>query len=75
MIRIFLAATVVVMFASAADATPKHRPYKRAVSAATAPLAPGQIYPNRPAWAPPGTCFTDEGYGRFLECGMGGKGG
>jgi hypothetical protein len=75
MIRIFLAATAVVMLANAADAAPKHRHDKRAVSAATAPLPSGQIYPNRPAWAPPGTCFTDEGYGRFLECGMGGKGG
>jgi hypothetical protein len=61
---------------SAANAESKHRWPKRAVSVApSSQMAPGQIYPNRPAWAPPGICFTDEGYGRYLECGMGGKGG
>jgi hypothetical protein len=75
MIRIFVAMTVAVACVSAANAESKHRWQKRAVSAAPSQLAPGQIYPNRPAWAPPGICFTDEGYGRYLECGMGGRGG
>jgi hypothetical protein len=75
MIRILTTATAILLCCSAADAAWKKRSYKPAVSAATTPLPQGQIYPNRPAWAPPGICFTDEGYGRFLECGMGGKGG
>jgi hypothetical protein len=38
-------------------------------------LAPGQIYPSRPAWASPYECFIDEGYGRFRPCNAGGDGG
>ena len=29
-------------------------------------------YPNRPAWATPGECYTDEGGGRFMPCSYGG---
>ena len=36
---------------------------------------PGQIYPNRPYWAAPGECFTDDGGGRFRPCSAGGDGG
>ena len=32
-------------------------------------VAPAQVSPGpRPAWAPPGSCFTDEGYGRYRPC-------
>jgi hypothetical protein len=36
---------------------------------------PGQIYPNRPYWAAPGECFTDDGGGRFRPCNAGDGGG
>jgi hypothetical protein len=38
-------------------------------------MAPGQIYPSRPAWSSPYECFIDEGYGRFRPCNAGGDGG
>lgn len=38
-------------------------------------MRPGQIYPNRPYWANPNECFTDEGGGRFRPCSAGGGGG
>jgi hypothetical protein len=72
MIRILLAATVILAFTAASDAASRHRKQPRA-KAVSVPQQ--QIYPNRPAWAPPGVCFSDDGYGRFFECGMGGKGG
>jgi hypothetical protein len=31
-------------------------------------------FPTRPAWAQPGECFTDDGYGRFRSCSAGGRG-
>lgn len=38
-------------------------------------MAPGQLYPNRPYWANPNECFTDDGGGRFRPCSAGGDGG
>jgi hypothetical protein len=34
-------------------------------------MLPGQIYPNRPYGAAPGSCFTDDGGGRFRPCSAG----
>lgn len=34
---------------------------------------PQQGFPTRPAWAAPGDCFTDDGYGRFRSCSAGGR--
>jgi hypothetical protein len=33
----------------------------------------GNGFPTRPAWAQPGDCFTDDGYGRFRSCSAGGR--
>ena len=52
----------------------RHRHYY-GPPAAYVPTQPSQqLYPSRPSWAPEGACFTDEGYGRFLPCGAGGRG-
>ena len=55
-----------------ADAAKRQKRHFRAVHAA--PIAMQQIYPNRPIWAAPGQCFSDEGYGRFTPCDVGGRG-
>jgi hypothetical protein len=72
MIRVLLAATALLVCSAAADAAARHRPHARA-KPAPVHTPQKQIYPNRPAWAPAGACYTDEGYGRFLPCGMGGR--
>jgi hypothetical protein len=49
---------------------PKHM-HQPPVAMKRAPLfAPSN---NRPGWASPQQCFTDEGYGRFTPCDSGGK--
>jgi hypothetical protein len=76
MIRIVAAAAVVLVSMSAADAASRHHARKHVRVRAVVPQQPqGQLYPNRPVWAPPGACFTDEGYGRFRPCDAGGRGG
>jgi hypothetical protein len=73
MIRIVAALAVIIISVSAADAASRHKQRKHPRLPIAAPTLPqGQIYPNRPAWAPPGACFTDEGYGRFTPCDAGG---
>jgi hypothetical protein len=48
---------------------------ERHVPAGYSGMAPGQVYPNRPYWAAPNECFTDDGGGRFRPCSAGGDGG
>jgi hypothetical protein len=71
-IKTLIAAVAVISFASvtAANAThhgKRHKARHHVPVAAYAQPAP-MAYPNRPAWAPPGACFTDEGYGRYRPC-------
>jgi hypothetical protein len=69
---IVIAATAAVLLASmgAADAKHNKRHYRmyHAPVAAYVPASPYAVYPNRPPWAAPWQCFTDEGYGRFRPC-------
>ena len=68
----FLAAAGVAFAAmSPADAAPRHKHKVRAAPAAMqrAPVQPAVA--NRPIWAGPQQCFTDEGYGRFVPCDVG----
>ena len=52
------------------------RPQRIAGRVAPAPgMAPGQIYPSRPAWSSPYECFLDDGGGRFRPCNAGDGGG
>lgn len=60
----FLAAVGV----SNADAAAQHKHKVRAapMTKQTAPVQPA--FANRPPWAAPQQCFTNDGYGRFLPC-------
>jgi hypothetical protein len=49
-----------------------HRYHGRYWSEPYAWSGPYQVYPNRPAWARHGECYTDEGGGRFMPCDYGG---
>ena len=67
-----VAAGIAIAAMSPADAAPRHKHKVRAAPAVTqrAPV----MYPvvaNRPIWAAPQQCFTDEGYGRFVPCDVG----
>jgi hypothetical protein len=55
-----------------ADAAPRHKQHWRIHAAAPVAVraAPAPVM-NRPAWAGPYECYTDEGYGRFWPCGAG----
>ena len=73
--RIVIAATAAVLLAGVGVADAKHHKRHKAYRAPVAayvPASPYAVYPNRPPWAAPWQCFTDEGYGRFLPCDMGG---
>ena len=66
------AAGIAIAALSPADAAPRNKHKVRAAPAVTQP-APA-MYPavaNRPVWAAPQQCFTDEGYGRFVPCDVG----
>ena len=55
---------------SPADAAARHKHKIRAVpSVAHAVAQP--VAGNRPVWAAPQQCFTNDGYGRFLPCDLG----
>jgi hypothetical protein len=70
MLRVIVAVTVAVSFASldAADAAGKRKRKKvHAHPAATMPMKPSVTRPG-PSWAGPNDCYTDEGYGRYVPC-------
>ena len=54
---------------SAADAATRHKHKFRAVAPVATPSQP--VFANRPIWAAPQQCFTNDGYGRFLPCDVG----
>jgi hypothetical protein len=77
--KILIAAVAVVSIAGAGAAEAYHgkrhkmvRHHRPAVAyVQPAPMA----YPGpRPIWAAPGSCYTDEGYGRYWPCGAGPNG-
>ena len=61
----------------------KHKHYRHHHGAVYAPgyygprsygwHAPVYMRTPGPPWAGPGECYTDEGYGRFTPCSMGGR--
>lgn len=70
--KILVAAVAALSLAgiSAADAHPnkRHKARHHAPAVAYIQTAP-TMYPGpRPVWAAPGSCYTDEGYGRFRPC-------
>ena len=74
MFRIVLAVIVAFAFASldTADAASKRKRQKvRSGPVVTMPAKPALARKPGPAWAGPNDCYTDEGYGRYLQCGAG----
>lgn len=64
-------ALATAMMATAADAAPRHKHRQVYASATAVPRSAPAPAANRPVWASPYECFTDEGYGRFWPCGAG----
>ena len=73
MFRVMLAVLAIVSLASldAADAANKRKKPKVKPAPIGALQAPTMARTSGPAWAGPGDCFTDEGYGRYWPCGAG----
>jgi len=69
---ILIAALATVVLATIpADAASRHKHKRhRAAASVVVRTAPAPVL-NRPAWASPYECYTDEGYGRFWPCGAG----
>jgi hypothetical protein len=77
MLRILLAAALATALVGSADAATKKRHVRADRTVAVQQPQRFQQYqqfPNRPHWAAPQQCFTDEGYGRYTPCDSGGKG-
>lgn len=86
---LLLAATAVSMIIPVATAEAgsrhKHKYYRQHHGAVYAPgyygpryggwQAPVSMRTPGPIWAMPNECYTDEGYGRFTPCSMGGRSG
>ena len=72
--RILLAIAFATALAGSADAATKRKHHHVRVERPVAMEQRYQRFPNRPPWAAPQQCFTDEGYGRFTTCDNGGKG-
>ena len=75
--RILLAAALATALVGSADAATKKK-HQRAARPLATEQEPFQRYlefPNRPRWAAPQQCFTDDGYGRYTPCEGGGKAG
>ena len=73
MTRIIIIAVAVALAATTvADAAARKGARGEVRGLQSAPVgARGYAAVNRPAWAAPGECFTDDGYGRFWPCSAG----
>ena len=72
MTRIIIVAVAVALAGTSAEAAARKsaRPEARALQSAPV-AAHAYAVANRPYWAAPGECFTDDGYGRFSPCSSG----
>lgn len=67
--KILIAAIAAFSLTGASVASAHHvKRHKRAPSVAYIQTAPTAYPGPRPAWAAPGSCYTDEGYGRYRPC-------
>jgi hypothetical protein len=66
--RLVIVIVLAALSSLAANAAPprKHKPH----AAPPAPVTQPAIA-NRPSWAAPQQCFTNDGNGRFLPCDLG----
>lgn len=74
MLRVMLAVLAIVSIASLdADAAVKRKRHKVRTIPPTLnmPAHPTTARTPGPPWAGPGECYTDDGYGRYLPCGIG----
>jgi hypothetical protein len=70
MTRIIIVAVAVALAGTGAEAAARKKPEARALQSAAVAARPYAVA-NRPSWAAPGECFTDDGYGRFWPCSAG----
>ena len=69
--RLALFVAVVIAGMSPAEAAARHKhKVRHAPVAQNAPVMQ-PVVANRPVWAAPQQCFTNEGYGRFVPCDVG----
>ena len=73
MTRIILGAFVIALVGTAVEAAPRQQGRNPNSAFSSAPVGLQGGFPTRPAWAAPGECFTDDGYGRFRSCSAGGR--
>jgi len=75
MLKVILAAVAALCLAGSdtADAASKPKAKKMRVHPPTviAPMKSPVTRRPGPSWAGPNDCYTDEGYGRYLQCGAG----
>ena len=69
-LALFAAAGIVIAAISPASAAARHKHKVRAPAAQSPPVMQ-PAFTNRPAWAAPQQCYTNDGYGRFLPCDVG----
>jgi hypothetical protein len=70
MTRIIIVAVAVALAGTSAEAAARKKPEARALQSAAVAARTYEVA-NRPSWAAPGECFTDDGYGRFSPCSSG----
>ena len=68
--RLALFVAVVIAGMSPAEAAARHKHKVRAPGAQSVPVMQ-PAFANRPTWAAPQQCYTNDGYGRFLPCDVG----
>jgi hypothetical protein len=68
---LFAAAALTLVGIGAVQSAPRSK--GRQGAGAPARLQGPVAIPTRPAWAAPGECFTDDGYGRFRPCSSDGR--
>ena len=69
--RLALFVAGIALFAmSSVDAAPRHKHEVRTPMVQSVPALQPAVA-RRPAWAVPGQCIIDEGYGRYLPCDVG----
>lgn len=74
MLRVTLAVLAILSVASLdAGAAVKRKKHKATAIPPTlnAPAHPTTARTPGPPWAGPGECYTDDGYGRYVLCGVG----
>jgi len=69
--RLALFVAVVIAGMSPAEAAARHKHKVRPPAVVQHAPVMHPAVANRPVWAAPQQCFTNEGYGRFVPCDVG----